>query len=215
MRATVIKILVFGAFFKNLCHAQTYRSQIRYLEENGGGHQENQVEPVELKTIRTFDQPVVVPQVLNLPMFRYRLLPNPYLYPTRDSLQPRSQYASYPTYTAYYNPSTVLGNVFCNVLREMEKNAKLHVFFWCRFLFWARHTARHFLGLSLLRILFPFLALFMLLYKRQSWDRSRSIYVCVRRELVLSCPWDYVYMTRLFFSFPLPLTFFHTKKLIV
>ena len=113
MRATVIKILVFGAFFKNLCHAQTYRSQIRYLEENGdGGHQENQVEPVELKTIRTFDQPVVVPQVLNLPMFRYsyRLLPNPCLYP-RDSLQPRSQYASYPTYTAYYNPSTVLGNV--------------------------------------------------------------------------------------------------------
>ena len=39
MRATVIKILVFGAFFKNLCHAQTYRSQIRYLEENGDGHE--------------------------------------------------------------------------------------------------------------------------------------------------------------------------------
>ena len=97
------------------------------------------------------------------------------------------------------------------ILREMEKNAKLHVFFWCRFLFWARHIARHFLGLSLLRILFPFLALFMLLYKRQSWDRSRSIYVCVRRELVLSCPWDYVYMTRLFFISSIDL--FHTREI--
>ena len=109
MRATVIKILVFGAFVNNLCTAQTYRSQIRYLEENASGSQENQVEPVELKSVQKFHQPVVVPQVLNLPMFRYRLLPNPYLYPSRDSLQPRSQYASYPTYTAYYNPSTVLG----------------------------------------------------------------------------------------------------------
>ena len=50
--------------------------------------------------------------------------------------------------------------MFCYVLREMEENAKLHVFFYV--------AARHFLGLSLLWILFPFLALFMLLYKRQS-----------------------------------------------
>ena len=111
------KILVFFSAFMVQCQAnQVYRSQIRYLQDNHpndqhGFEDQNQIEAVAEH--QKFQEPVVVPQqVINLPMFRYRLLPNPYLYPSRDSLQPRSQYASYPTYTAYYNPSPVLGSCF-------------------------------------------------------------------------------------------------------